>query len=139
MRVTMTGVVNSHFSQLLLSASLEVSNQFLASLEETQSVVSTCWLSEKKLWNCLERVMVKCGVITALCSCRGEVTYEKHDEMSDFVQYSSVKRDFAPDARVGPRVSAEERSQLGAGEASFEIVKIEMKPMGIVIVEVGPD
>ena len=37
MRVTMTGVVNSHLSQLLLSASLEVSNQFLASLEETQS------------------------------------------------------------------------------------------------------
>jgi hypothetical protein len=54
MRVTMTGVVNSHLSQLLLSASLEVSNQFLASLEETQSSLSASWLSDQLLWNCLE-------------------------------------------------------------------------------------
>ena len=66
---------------------------------------------------------MKCGVITALFLKR---TYVKHDENSDLVQSSSVKRAFAPDARVRPRVSAEERSQLGAGEASFEIVKIEV-------------
>jgi hypothetical protein len=57
------------------------------------------------------------------------------------VQFSSVvgvlsKRAFSPDARVRPRVSAEERSQLGAGEGSFEIVEIETTVS--VMVEVMP-
>jgi hypothetical protein len=54
MRVTMTGVVNSHLSQLL-SASLEVSNQFLASLEETQSTLSAFCVRDQKLLNCLDQ------------------------------------------------------------------------------------
>ena len=141
MRVTMTGVVNSHLSQLLLSASLEVSNQFLASLEETQSVVSTIWLSEKKLLNCLESNGEMWSYYCIVSSCSGEVTYIKRDENSDLVPFSSgvnvlSKRAFAPDARVRPRVSAEERSQLGAGEGSFEIVEIETTVS--VMVEVMP-
>ena len=107
MRVTMTGVVNSHLSQLLLSASLEVSNQFLASLEETQSAVSTIWLNEKKLLNCLESNGEMWSYYCIVSSCSGEVTYKKRDENSDLVQFSSGvvfgrKRAFAPDARVRP-------------------------------------
>ena len=145
MRVTMTGVVNSHLSQLLLSASLEVSNQFLASLEETQSVVSMIWLSEKKLLNCLESNGEIWSYYCIVSSCSGEVTYIKHDENSDLVHSSCTpvhivsKRAFAPGARVRPRVSAKERFQLGAGKASMEIEEIETEPMGIVIVVVGPD
>ena len=44
-----------------------------------------------------------------------------------------MKRAFAPDARVGPRVSAKERSQLGAGKASFEIEEMEIEPMSVMV------
>jgi hypothetical protein len=67
------------------------------------------------------------------------VTYGKRDESSNSVPCSFIERAFAPDARVRPRVPAEERFQLGGGVGILEIIEKEMKPMVIVIVEVGPN
>jgi hypothetical protein len=58
MRVMMTGVVNSHFSQLSLSLSVEeISNQFLASLEWIQLSILREFCMFPLLWK--KKAMLK--------------------------------------------------------------------------------